>query len=154
MSYSTVVPSKDGVALMRSQFVEQVKRHEGLRLKPYKDTVGKLTIGYGRNLDDVGISKDEAEMMLLHDLAIARDELIRRYPIVLELNKPRQEALTNMCFNMGIARLSKFKKMWEAIARNDFNWAADEMLDSLWADQVGKRAEELSDIMATGEYPS
>jgi len=132
--------------LLRSQ----LERHEGLRLKPYLDTVGKLTVGYGRNLEDVGISRDEADFMLDNDI----DQVERQLETVDEyrdLDPVRQSVIANMAFNLGFAGLMGFKNMWSAIARRDWDRAADEMLNSKWARQVGVRAVELSEIMRTGE---
>jgi lysozyme len=132
--------------LLRSQ----LERHEGLRLKPYRDTVGKLTVGYGRNLEDVGISRDEADFMLDNDI----DQVERQLDTVDEyrdLNDVRQTVIANMAFNLGFAGLMGFKNMWSAIDRRDWDRAADEMLNSKWARQVGVRAVELSEIMRTGE---
>ena len=114
------------------------------------DTVGKLTIGVGRNLDDVGISESEAETMLRSDIARSESDLDRTQPFWRTLNDARQEALANMCFNMGITRLLKFRRMWGALMANDFNTAADEALDSRWARQVGARADELAEQIRTG----
>ena len=132
--------------LLRSQ----LERHEGLRLKPYLDTVGKLTVGYGRNLEDVGISRDEADFMLDNDI----DQVERQLETVDEyrdLDPVRQTVIANMAFNMGFAGLMGFKNMWEAIGRRDWNSASKEMMQSKWARQVGVRAVELSEIMRTGE---
>ena len=132
------------------QLREQLERHEGLRLKPYKDTVGKLTIGIGRNLDDKGISREEAFAMLDNDIA----EVVRQLEQVDEyqaLDDTRQTVLANMCFNLGFYGLMGFRKMWLALARNDYHEAAKQMLDSRWARQVGYRADELAQIMRTGQ---
>lgn len=132
--------------LLRSQ----LERHEGLRLKPYRDTVGKLTIGYGRNLEDVGISRDEADFMLDNDI----DQVERQLETVDEyrdLDAVRQAVIANMAFNLGFAGLMGFKNMWAAIGRRDWESASEEMLNSKWARQVGVRAVELSEIMQTGE---
>jgi lysozyme len=59
--------------------IDLLKKHEGLRLKPYRCSADKLTIGYGRNLDDVGISEEEAEMLLLNDLLTANIEVENRF---------------------------------------------------------------------------
>lgn len=132
--------------LLRSQ----LERHEGLRLKPYLDTVGKLTVGYGRNLEDVGISRDEADFMLDNDIDMieAQLETIDEY---LSLDPVRQTVLANMGFNLGFYGLMKFKKMWAAIGRQDWQNASWEMRNSKWARQVGYRASELAKIMETGE---
>src|SRR5690554_799378 len=129
---------------------EQPERHEGLRLKPYKDTVGKLTIGIGRNLDDKGISREEAFALLDNDIA----EVVRQLEQVDEyqaLDDARQTVLANMCFNLGLYGLMGFRKMWLALTRNDYHEAAKQMLDSRWARQVGYRADELAQIMRTGQ---
>ena len=128
----------------------QLERHEGLRLKPYRDTVGVLTVGYGRNLENVGISRDEADFMLDNDI----DQVERQLKTVDEywdLSPNRQTVIANMAFNLGFAGLMGFKKMWAAIERRDFVEASNQMLNSKWARQVGARAVELSEIMRTGE---
>jgi len=124
-------------------------RHEGMRLKPYKDTIGKLTIGIGRCLDDVGISEDEALMLLEHDLESAI-KWVRTLVDFDSLDTVRQEVLVNMAFNVGIARLREFVHMLNAVAEGDFEKASKEMLDSVWAGQVGARALELAERMRTG----
>lgn len=139
--------------MTHDDFVNQIKRHEGLRLKPYKCSAGKLTIGYGRNLEDVGITEEEAYLLLLNDISDTVVDLQRAKLNVFDsLSKPRQYVLMNMCFNLGINRLLKFKNMWSALADGNYNKAADEMLDSRWSKQVGERSLELADIMRTDVY--
>ena len=118
-------------------------RHEGLRLKPYLDTVGKLTIGYGRNLDDNGISEEEALIMMRNDIAVSHAEL-SQYGWFRQLDEGRQGILINMHFNLGLPRLLTFRKMIAALDKGDYNEAAEQMLDSRWAEQVGNRAVELA----------
>lgn len=128
-----------------------IKTDEGVRLKPYVDTVGKLSIGYGRNLTDNGITADEADVMLDHDLKNAIADLLQRFPVVADLSVARQIVLASMCFNLGIGRLAKFTKMWIAIHGGNFTQASIEMLDSDWAQQVGARAMRLAETMHSGE---
>lgn len=133
---------------------DMIKRHEGNRLKggrhyPYRDTMGKLTIGYGRCLDDIGISEDEALALLEHDL-IAAENAVESLSLG-ELGDARRAALVDMAFNLGAAGLGKFKLMLEALRQGKWDLAAVEALDSDWADQVGKRAEEIARIIRTGE---
>lgn len=123
---------------------------EGIRLKPYRDTVGKLTIGVGRNLEDVGITEVEAFFMLENDIKNILKEL-ENISIFLNLSEPRQRVIAELAFNLGIKGLMKFKGMWKAIQLKDWNGAAEGMLDSLWAKQVGKRAIRLSTCMRLGE---
>lgn len=134
----------------RQLLLEQLERHEGLRLKPYRDTVGKLTIGYGRNLDDRGISEDEAGFMLDNDIDQVVSEL-ERMPLFLSLNSVRRVVLANMAFNMGVPTLLEFRRMLGALAEKDWDRAAAEMMDSKWARQVGGRATELAELMRRGD---
>ena len=125
-------------------------KHEGLRLKPYLDSVGKLTIAVGRNLDDNGIRHVEAIMMLENDI----DEVLTSLEpldFYARCNNARRLVLADMCFNMGLPRLLGFKKMIAALRSGNWYLAAKEMLDSKWAGQVGKRALYLSDIMREGK---
>lgn len=129
-----------------------VKRHEGLRLKPYRCTAGKLTIGYGRNLEDVGITEREADILLERDIAVAKQELARVLPESADLGEARYAALVDMVFNLGIARFQGFRKMIAAVKAGDFETAAREMLHSRWAQQVGKRAVEDWHMMKNDEF--
>lgn len=135
-----------------SELTEQLKRHEGLRLKAYQCTANRTTIGYGRNLDDKGITKAEADLMLENDVIFLMSALPSKIDFFNGLNKPRADVLVNMAFNLGINGLLKFKNMLAAIDDGYFSRAADEMLDSRWAKQVGDRALELAEQMSTGEY--
>lgn len=129
----------------------QLRVHEGIRYKPYKDTVGKLTIGVGRNLDDKGISESEAAILLDNDIREATI-MAATLPCFRSLDGTRQAVLVNMVFNMGIYRVKRFRKMLAALDLGDFHEASQEMLDSKWADQVGSRAVELSEQMRTGRW--
>lgn len=135
---------------MDTELIEMIKKDEGLMLFPYVDSVGKLTIGYGRNLEDKGIRQDEAEHMLINDIEEAEAELERVFPIAKTLSTNRYRALVNMIFNLGTVKFLQFKKMRHAIEQGDFERAADEMLDSLWARQVKGRAERLAKMMREG----
>lgn len=128
----------------------QLKRHEGLCLKPYHCTENKLTIGYGRNLEDRGITNDEADYLLSNDLDAVLKQL-EELPIYQQQSDERKAVLANMCFQLGYKGLMKFRKMWAALGRFDFDVAATEMLDSRWARQTPERARELSESMRGGE---
>ena len=131
--------------------VKQLKRHEGFRSKPYKDTVGKSTIGYGCNLDDRGITEQEAEYILLNDVKKIRAEL-SDHDVYKNLSPERQDVLVNMAFNMGLAGLFKFKRTLKSVEEGEYVTASKQMLESKWARQVGRRAVELADQMRTGRY--
>ena len=135
---------------MTSHLAKQLMEHEGIRLKPYRDTVGKLTIGVGRNLDDVGISMAEAMLLLQNDIQTVRLILsgFEWYP---KLDKVRQDVVTDMCFNLGPSGFALFTKMLDALKAGDYDTAAAEMLRSKWAGQVKGRAVRLAKMMRTGE---
>ena len=128
-----------------------LQRHEGLRLKPYKCTAGKLSIGYGRNLDDMGISEVEAMVMLRNDIEQCYQEL-EMFSWFEDLDQVRQEALVDMLFNLGLPTFLEFKKTLKFVAEGKYSQAAEEMLRSKWANQVGDRAKELAYMVDTGCY--
>lgn len=136
----------------KQRLTEQLERHEGLKLHPYKCTAGKLTIGIGRNLIDKGISPDEARIMLNHDIDEFWRKLSKELPLVNGLDDVRQNVIVNMAFNLGVRGLLTFKNMINCLAARDYHGAAKEMLNSKWANQVGNRADELAKQMVTGEY--
>lgn len=137
-----------------TKFVKLLLRHEGLRLKPYKDSVGKLSIGIGRCIEDVGISEAEAYVLLNNDVARITQDAYNEFTWFTSLSVTRQDVVLSMIFNLGLEGFKKFKKMIEAIIAGNFERAADEMLNSTWAKQVGKRAEDLSAMMRTNLYHS
>lgn len=133
---------------------DQLRQQEGLRLKPYRDPLGVLTIGYGRNLDAVGISKEEAEILFQNDVDAAYQDCKRTFPWFQDLDDVRQDVIINMVFNMGLNKVLGFKRMLTAMAIQDHKWAAAEMLNSRWAMQVGKRATDLAFQMTYGYHRS
>jgi len=139
------VTSDDRLALR-----QQLILHEGWRLKPYVDTVGKITIGVGRNLTDRGISATECDLLLSRDMDMVLHELAAQCPWFDELDGIRQRVVADMCFNLGIAKLLQFHETIHAIQRDDFAGAARQMLASKWAKQVGSRAQRLALMMDSG----
>jgi len=133
----------------KTKLAEQLKKHEGLRLKPYTDTVGKLTLGIGRNLEDKGITEQEALFMLNNDVNYFYTNLKKILPWIARLDDARQNVLVNMAFNLGVAGLMSFKNTLRLIESGHYIAAASAMLDSKWAKQVGYRAEELAEQMRT-----
>ena len=132
------------------QATASIKVHEGLRLHPYKCTAGKTTIGYGRNLDDVGIDLAEAESLLQRDITLTDVNLHRDFKFFKDLNDTRKAVLIDMAYNLGMNRFKKFRKMLTALENQDYSEAAHQMLDSRWANQVGKRADTLATKMVAG----
>lgn len=129
---------------------DQLILHEGLKNFPYEDTTGHLTIGVGRNLDAKGISDKEAKELLRNDIQ-AVEKKLEVLGWFRELGRVRRKVIIDMCFNLGYSGLISFHNMISAIKNDNYRVAADEMLDSKWAEQVGKRATRLSKMMRTGE---
>ena len=134
----------------KAAMYRQLVQHEGLRLKPYTDTVGKLTIGVGRNLTDNGVSELEAEGMCIRDMDDVDADLDRNVAWWREMSEPRQMVFVDMCFNLGWPRFSQFRRMLASAEDGDYATAADEMIDSRWARQVGTRADLLETMMRNG----
>lgn len=132
------------------ELVAQLRKHEGVRHKPYKDTVGKLTIGVGRNLDDKGLSDEEINILLSNDIGDAMDDAATLVVNFWSLTENRQRVLVDMAFNMGRRGLSTFVNTLAAIERGDYEDASRRMLKSKWASQVGQRAITLSQMMKRG----
>lgn len=133
------------------QLRQQLIAHEGIVLKPYRCTAGYLTLGVGRNLEQRGISPNEANFLLDNDIAHF-EKLVKSHIDVSKCNEARTAVLINMAFNLGINGLLKFKNTIAAVEAQDFTHAAAEMLDSQWAHQVGNRALELATQMDTGVW--
>lgn len=127
-----------------------IKRHEGLRLKVYKCSAGKLTIGYGRNLDDVGITEQEADAMLMRDIDIAINNCKKFFPNFDYYTNHRRIALASIMFNLGINRFRTFKKMIAAVRKEDWEEAAFQLKDSKRHGQIPNRSDEESDMLLIG----
>ena len=132
----------------RDALREQLRQHEGWRTLPYTDTVGKLTIGCGRNLTDRGLSDREIRFLLDNDINDCINALAT-FPWFPDLDAMRQRVFVDLCF-MGIKRLRCFTKMLAASERGDWPTAALELLDSKYAQQVGQRAQTLAAMLETG----
>lgn len=130
--------------------IKTIKGDEALRLKPYFDSVHKLTIGWGRNLQDCGIREDEAELMFQNDLHQTIDELLH-YEWFTSQPEGIQEALINMNFNLGITKLLEFKEMIHFLTIKNYDYAANAALNSIWAKEVGNRATEIAACIKSGK---
>ena len=122
-------------------------RHEGLSLRLYQCTSNANTIGVGHNLDAKGISAAVAALLLEEDIQDAVADLEKNIRGFRELPEPIQEALVHLCFNMGIPRLLQFKKTLSLIQEGKYSKAANELLDSRYASQVGYRAVEVAQMI-------
>lgn len=128
-----------------------IAKHEGLRLLPYKDSMGKLTIGYGHNLEDNPISVEIADMLLNSDVkdAVLFCQIFEWFE---NLDEARQAVIVSMVFNLGLRGFMDFKKTIKLLEKGEYLKAGTEMLDSKWSRQVGSRSFELSRMMTTGKW--
>ena len=150
-----------------SEIVNRLKYHEGLRLEPYRCTRGKLTIGIGRCIDtnpftteelisigdwQHGITREMAHMLCRNDINRCISDLRKKIEFFEKLDKERQYVLIDLCFNLGIKGLLKFKNMLSSLGTGNWNKAADELLNSKYASQVGKRAIRLASTIRNGRF--
>ena len=138
-----------------TMIIEMLRKHEGVETHAYIDTVGKVTIGVGRNIDSVGgigLSDDEIDYLLANDLQRVEAELLQAFEWYEDLNDARKGAMMDICFNLGLPRLKLFKKALAAMSGRHYEIAAVEFLDSRWAVQVGQRAITISEMIRSGEY--
>ena len=127
--------------------LDQLKIHEGFKKKVYTDTEGYQTIGYGFAIKDLELDRDIAEEILARKVTYLITRIRRTFDWYDTMPEDIQDVVVNMCYNIGIKGYSKFKKHIKHLKSNNWEDAADEMLDSLWAKQVKTRANELSDIV-------
>ena len=140
---------------MRDKLISMLKRHEGVETHAYKCSENKTTIGVGRNVDKgggLGLSDDEVDYLLQNDIDRVVSELDSEYDWFAGLDSVRQDALIDISFNLGQTRLRAFKNALAAMAEGDWGEAADQFMDSRWSGQVGKRSNNLTDMIRTGAY--
>jgi len=130
---------------------ERIKRHEGKRNKPYEDSEGVLTVGYGRNLRDVPFTDHEIDVLFATDFERALLGA-RSFNVYQDLNDVRRGILVEMVFQMGRAGVWKFKKFLKAARAKDWEGAYTELLDSQWAKQTPARAQELANLFRRGKH--
>ena len=141
--------------MMTQEMQAKLKRslilHEGKKSFPYKDSVGKITIGIGYNLSDRGMPDQWIDQQYNQDVSYFYNQFCENFPWYLELSEDRQVALVDMAF-MGWKKFLTFKKMIAALAAKDYKQAAMEALHSNWALQVGNRATTIASVLLNGTY--
>ena len=141
---------------MSKKLTEMLCQHEAVRRMVYRCSAGALTIGVGRNIDPnkggIGLSDDEIDYMLRNDITRVYLELDTNFEWFDDLDEVRQDACIDICFNLGLPRFSKFVLAIAGMALGDYERAADEFLDSRWAEQVGRRAITVTNMIRTGAY--
>ncbi len=133
----------------------RVIRHEGKKKSAYQDSLGYWTIGIGRLIDsrkNAGLSDDEMLYLLRNDLAESEKELMR-FPWFTKMDRVRQEVMIELHFNIGLANLLGFKNMIAYLTKGSYINAATQLLNSLWAKQVGEnRSSDMANRLRTGSY--
>lgn len=134
-----------------AKLTQSIKLNEGLRLLPYTDTTGHLSIGYGRALSVKGISLDEANIMLDNDLQEVINEAQKQtWWLSVSNNDARMRACAEMCFNLGVGGFNGFKNAVQCLMKMDYAGAANNFMDSLWAKQLPARVSKLTQMIETG----
>ncbi|QXZ11674.1 glycoside hydrolase family protein [Pseudomonas sp. AO-1] len=136
----------------RTRLSKQLGVDEGRKRRIYRDTVGKWTVGVGRNIEDRGLRDDEIDLMLSNDIDEALGTARALLPNFDKLDEVRQEVVVNMAFNLGMTRLGGFRKFLAALNAFNYARAADEMESSMWFKQVGDRARRLVYAMREGKF--
>ena len=138
------------MTLHMTDLEREVASDEGFMPIPYRCTSGKLSIGYGTNIQD-GITRDEALLLLRHRLGKVVAALESRLPFWLKLTDDRRRVLANMGYQLGVAGLMGFRRMLAALERGDYDTAGKEMMDSKWArSDSPARAQRLRKMMVRG----
>ena len=130
---------------LAQRIIDTIKENEGLRLNAYTCSEGKITIGYGRNLEGRGITQEEADYLFENDIERLTDSLM--WCDMIQDTPEVNIVLFDMAYQMGFAGLMKFKNMLAAIKVQDYNLAAHELLDSKYARQTPERAQRNADIL-------
>lgn len=130
-----------------NDLLESIKKHEGFVEHVYQDSLGIDTIGYGFAIKDLILDEDIAEDILMRKLEKLKRNANSRFQWLEDMPQEVQAVVLNMCYQLGVTGVSKFRKAISALQEGDWSEAADEMLDSLWARQTPNRAKELSDIV-------
>lgn len=135
--------------MTRDSLVNWIKKYEGFKSKIYVNKMGKFSIGYGRNLEDVGINPYEADALFLNDFERTL-RVINAHECFKEHPENVRDAIINMCFSLGISKLLKLDKMIEALKNNDYTLAAKEVLNSHWGAMDEDRAKDVALMIRQG----
>lgn len=133
----------------KSRLKQLIVSHEDKRNYPYADTKGNITIGIGYNLSDRGLPDSWIDAQYEQDVTYFNAQLLHDFDWYEKLCDARKMVLIDMCF-MGYKSFKEFERMLQALRYGDYEKAAQEILNSLWAQQVGYRATENAEIMQTG----
>jgi lysozyme len=123
-----------------TELTNHIKEYEGFSRLVYECTSGYATLGFGRNVEQVGITQEEAEYLLKNDIEQCLKELRSIMNRFDDLPDKAQLVLVDMCYNLGLSKLLNFENMLDAIDAGNWEKASSELLDSRYAKQVKRRA--------------
>lgn len=137
-------------AEMKGKLRQLLVKHEGYKQFPYKDSVGKITIGIGRNLSDRALETTIIDEMFENDIDYFFKFLSDKLYWFNQLNDNRKIAIIDMCFNLGTIKFLTFKKMFLCLECHDWEGAYNQIISSDYAKEVGKRAQDIANIILKG----
>ena len=140
---------------MTDKIIEMLRLHEGVEQYVYTDHLGYETIGVGRCIRKnvgLGLSDDEINYLLSNDVDRCVKELGASFSWFSALNEARRDAMINLCFQLGLTKLLKFKNFLASMQEGDYEAASTHLLDSLYARQTPARADEVAEIIVSGKY--
>ena len=141
--------------VLTQKLIEKVVDHEGMKKSAYQDSLGFWTIGVGLCIDErknAGLTTDEIFYLLNSRLTAARNQLTQ-YEWFKRLDRIRQDAVVELCFNLGLGGLLSFKNMINSLATKSYSVAASDLKNSLWYKQVGsRRGDDLCFRIRNGQY--
>lgn len=140
---------------MSDRILQILRRHEGVKKHVYLDHLGYETIGVGRCIKEgvgLGLSEDEIDYLLTNDVNRCIKELGKSFPWFSDLDNVRRDAMINLCFQLGITKLLKFKNFLADMAEGNYELAGPNLLDSLYAKQTPARANEVAEMIVSGKY--
>jgi len=136
-----------------NQLLHQIKRTEPLHCTPYRRRTGGTVIGYGRALNERGLTEDEATHLLMHDLCLIEDRLCAVRKQAEKLDGVRRAALVNLAHGMGLTKVYEMPPLWKALKRKRWDSAAKYVLSQCWARLHPCRAQDVAHMLRTGEWP-
>lgn len=140
---------------MTDKIIELLRRHEGVKAHAYRCTANKITVGVGRNIDPeggLGLSDDEIDYLLTNDINRVIVELGQAFEWFSALDEVRRDAMINLCFQLGLPTLLKFRNFLAEMSEGNYELASPHLLDSLYARQTPARANEIAEMIVSGKY--
>ena len=138
--------------VVRDTLIEDIKKEEGYRSSVYLDTLQKPTIGYGFLIDTLELQEDICQLILMRKLEKLIKSIKFNFKWFDDMPDKVQDVIINMCYQLGVSGVSKFKKTIQFMKNQQWDRASVEMLDSKWGrEQTPQRAKRLSEIVKSVE---